>query len=411
GFPPGFPPSLARWETIDVVNITGDTLTVLLQAESTSEYVLADSILIDRLGDIPAGPEVVVVQNNRNASAGTIDYGTTQLQHPLERTFSITNSGTSDLTITSAVTLIGPNALAFELVSGPAAGTVVAPGGSADFVVRLTAAYEGVKNATIAFTTDDVDEGTVNLPITANVLNYRIIDDQDPAAGGYSESGTWAYFAGPYYQGDTSVANTEALQGPASASWTFTNVSPGTYYAALTWFDTAGNTAYASNTPVSIWDGSLSEGFFFLNQQQGPTSFAFDGVMWQLLHFFVVDSNGSLPTTVTLVMSNAGADGLILADGAIIARVGGPGEIPPGNGAQVSGASLQLSGKPEVYPTAPQVNESLVNSIYWNEELDEVAILLAGDSAEREADGLTVDSPPAELPSETEAIDLALSEW
>ncbi|MBI3468065.1 MAG: choice-of-anchor D domain-containing protein [Planctomycetes bacterium] len=353
--------------------------------------------MIDRLGDIPAGPELVVVESNRNAAAGTLNYGTTPLSQSVDKTFTITNSGTSDLTITSAVTITGPSALAFELVSGPVAGTVVAPGGTASFVVRLTAAYEGVKNATITFTTDDTDEGTVNLPITANVLNYRIIDDQNPVSGGYSDSGAWAQFAGPYYQGDASVANTDALQGPASASWTFANVTPGTYYAALTWFDTAGNTAYASNTPVSVWDGAASEGTFFLNQRSAPGSFAFDGVAWQFLVFFVVDDpDGGGPlttTTVTVTMSNAGANGLILADAAIIARIGGAGEIPPGNSASGGFSGLQLSSPMAHSRTAQPVelsaglDQALLGTAFWNDELEEVAVLLADYHARESHEG------------------------
>ncbi|MBI3462093.1 MAG: choice-of-anchor D domain-containing protein [Planctomycetes bacterium] len=405
GFPPGFPPSLARWETIDVVNISGDTLTVLLQAESTSEYVLADSILIDRLGDIPTGPEVVVVQNNRNASAGTIDYGATPLNHPLDKTFTITNSGTSTLNITSPISITGGSAAAFEIVSGPTL-TAIAPGETSTFVVRLTAAYEGVKNATISFTTDDADEGTVNLSVTANVLNYRIIDDQDVAAG-YSHVGMAESPSGISYQGDISFASSSLVTGTtSSATWTFSNMSPGIYYVALTWFDTSGvsPSPYSSNTPVTVMDGAVVDGSFSVNQRIAPSTFTFDGVSWLILGFFEFTS-----ATVTVTMTNLNTDGVVLADGVLIARTGG--DVPPGNGAQVSGLSLSLSGRPEVYPTAPQLDQALIGSVYWNEESDEVAILLADDSAERESDDLSSDLRSADPAPEPELIDLVLGEW
>jgi hypothetical protein len=302
-FPAGTASSTA-WERIDVVNITGDTLTVLLQTNDAVEFVLADSVLIDRLGELPAGPEVVVVEGNRNAAAGTLDYGTTQLTRPVVKTFTITNSGTSNLTITSLVSLSGPHAAAFELVSGPAAGTIIAPGEASTFVVRLIAAYEGAKDATISFTTDDADEGTVALNIAGNVLPYRTIDDQD-AADGYSEAGMTPQLLSIAYQGDTSIANSSLVQPAATATWTFSNLSPGTYYVALTWFDTSSNpSVYSGNTPVTIRDGAAVEGEFSVDQRVAPSTFTFDGVSWLILGFFDFSS-----PTVTVTMTNLNTDG------------------------------------------------------------------------------------------------------
>jgi hypothetical protein len=332
-YPPGFmfPAGTAgatTWERIDTVNITGDALTVQLQADHAVEFVLADSILIDRLGDVPVGPEIVVVENNRNAAAGWLDYGMTQLNHPLDKMFTIANSGTSDLAITSAVTLNGEHAGAFQVVSGPAPGTVIAPGGTDTFVVRLIAAYDGVKNAMLAFTTNDADEGAVNLPITGDVLAYRIIDDQD-TADGYSHTEMIEAPSGISHQGDVSFANSWLVQPAASSVWTFGNMSPGVYYVALTWFDTSSSPApYSSNTPVTVWDGIDVEGVFSVNQKLAPSSFTLDGVAWLIIGFFEFSA-----PTVTVTMTNIHTDGVILADGVLINRVGGG--IPAGNGASL----------------------------------------------------------------------------
>ena len=127
----------------------------------------------DRLGDIPAGPEIVVVENDRNAAAGVLDFGTTQLGRPVDKTFTITNSGTSVLNLTGPIGISGPHAAAFELVSGPTAAAI-APGETSTFVVRLTAGHEGVKHATISLTTDDADESAVNIDVTASATRLPI---------------------------------------------------------------------------------------------------------------------------------------------------------------------------------------------------------------------------------------------
>ncbi|MBI3464129.1 MAG: choice-of-anchor D domain-containing protein, partial [Planctomycetes bacterium] len=424
-YPPGsmFPTGTASattWGRIDVVQITGDTLTVLLQADDAVEFVLADSILIDRLGDIPAGPEIVVVESNRHAAGGTIDYGTTQLNYSLDKTFTITNSGTSVLNITSPINITGPNAAAFQLVSGPNS-TEIAPGGTSTFVVRLTAAYEGTKSATISFTTDDSDEGTVNLDITANVLNYRIIDDQD-ASEGYSEVEMTEAPSGISYQGDVSFANSSLVQPAASATWTFHNMSPGIYYIALTWFDTGGSPEfYSSNTPVTVMDGATVEGSFSVNQKVAPSSFMFEGVSWLILGFFDFSES-----TVTVTMTNANTNGVILADAVIIARVGG--DVPAGNSEPAEGVGSlfqaarassetiedafvrpEKDSRPLSLTSSEALDQALLGTIYWNDDLEDMAAVLAESS--------TVDNSHTTIPAggvselEQNELELVLDDW
>ena len=118
---------------------------------------------------------------------------------------------------------------------------------------------------------------------------------------------------GPYYQGDATYANTDVLQGPTSMSWTFSNITPGFYYVAMTWNTTPFPGQFATNAPVTVIDGVTSEGTFLIDQNAQPGTFAFDGVMWHQFHFFAVDSN-----TVTVTISNTGVNGLIMADGVIV---------------------------------------------------------------------------------------------
>jgi hypothetical protein len=75
-YPPGFgfPPAVlgvTAWERIGLVNITGNTLTVQLQAIDPGQYVLADSVLIDRIAPLPEVAELDLTFGAlRKATAG-----------------------------------------------------------------------------------------------------------------------------------------------------------------------------------------------------------------------------------------------------------------------------------------------------------------------------------------------------
>jgi hypothetical protein len=247
----------------------------------------------------------------------------------------------------------------------------------------MTGAYPGVKAGNITFTTNDADEGTVNISVSGEVLNYRFLDDQTP--GSYTDVGM-AHENNPVgYLGDNSYANTSAIQGPASATWTFGNVSPGIYYVALSWFETGGSTLWASNTQLIVQDGGQEVGNLRFSQQNGPSgslSFPLDGVNWQILHFFEVDS-----PTVTVKITNDNVDGLVLADGVLLVRIGG--DIPPGNGVSAGeggGASNEssLPSSDALRQQSPQVtavDEALLNTVYWHDEPDELLQLLADQPA------------------------------
>jgi hypothetical protein len=131
------------------------------------------------------------------------------------------------------------------------------------------------------------------------------------------------------------------------------------------------------------------------------------------LAFFTVDTD-----TVTVTMGNAGVNGLILADGVILTRIGG--EVPEGNVVPVSprpaaqrlGETLttrgqspatgENNGRPEAYPTG---------AAYWNDELEESVAVLAEDQATGAPSEPTIDLPVGIEVIEPEALELALSGW
>lgn len=87
------------------------------------------------------------------------------------RTFTIQNTGTATLTI-STVTITGPNAADFS-VSTPPAGTV-APGGSTTFVVSFSPSANGNKFATVNIANDDPDEATYDFSIAGSIFTLPV---------------------------------------------------------------------------------------------------------------------------------------------------------------------------------------------------------------------------------------------
>jgi hypothetical protein len=238
---------------------------------------------------------------------------------------------------------------------------------------------------------NDADEGLVSLSVSGEVLPFRTIDDQNPADG-YA-------FTGPIettphslaYQRDTSFAY--SLNEAATASWSFSGVTPGFYVVGLTWIDGAGNQYYSSSTPVTVVDGAENEGTFYVDQQDGPLSHApyvyADNAYWAIITSPIEITSGML----TVTMTNVGANGWVLADGVILYRV--PGQaIPPGNRESGGGPSPQLSpgapaaraGDATLQPEERDaLDDALLASAYWSDELEATATLLAEDSARDES--------------------------
>ena len=93
------------------------------------------------------------------------DFGRQQFSSgTVERTFTIENAGSGDLTLgANAVTISGADAAEFAVISQPA--TTVASGGSTTFVVSFDPSTRGAKNASISINNDDSDENPYNFDI------------------------------------------------------------------------------------------------------------------------------------------------------------------------------------------------------------------------------------------------------
>jgi hypothetical protein len=102
-------------------------------------------------------PEVVV-------TPASYDYGTQTVGVGVTQTFTISNTGTSDLVV-GASSLTGPDAAAFAITSGQA-GFTIAPGGNNTIQVRFTPPTTGPKSATLSIPTNDGDENPVSVALS-----------------------------------------------------------------------------------------------------------------------------------------------------------------------------------------------------------------------------------------------------
>ncbi len=126
-------------------NITSGTLTVRL-SDDADQYVDADAIRVERIGNLVTGPQIQVLDGTTNLVSGSasVDFGTTAPGTPKQRTITVRNTGTATLSLGSIAT---PPA-GFGVIAN-FTSTSLAPGASATFILQLNAATTGTFNGRI----------------------------------------------------------------------------------------------------------------------------------------------------------------------------------------------------------------------------------------------------------------------
>jgi hypothetical protein len=116
------------------------------------------------------GPEIGVSGAGTEIVDGSItpttnnltEFGGVLVGGSVMRTFVITNSGSTNLTV-GTVTVGGANPAAFTVTSPPAA--TVAAGGSTQFQVTFSPSVANVRNATLSFTNSDFNEAPFDFAV------------------------------------------------------------------------------------------------------------------------------------------------------------------------------------------------------------------------------------------------------
>ena len=137
-------------------------------------------------------PEITVSRTDAGISSDIADGGTTSYQNvtveqPSSLSFSIENTGTSNLTL-GAASISGANSGDFTVTSQPA--TQVGPGTGTNMVVRFIPGGTGARSASVSFATNDTDENPFNFTLSGNGISPEItirrsgqsIDDSNVAS-------------------------------------------------------------------------------------------------------------------------------------------------------------------------------------------------------------------------------------
>ncbi|NLF29886.1 MAG: tandem-95 repeat protein [Planctomycetes bacterium] len=148
----------------------------------------------------------------------------------------------------------------------------------------------------------------------------RIIDDGDAS---FTTTGDWTVTAGAGHADDQSTI----IGGDGEAVWTFSGLSPGyRYLLSATWTAGADRTSDARFTVVNILNHSSVDpsergqdkilGLLHVDQRAAPNDLNAAGATWEDLGVFLVRG-----TTLSVTLSG-GADGVLVADGLRIERMG-----------------------------------------------------------------------------------------
>jgi hypothetical protein len=129
----------------------------------------------------PVGPEIVVSDGATPLVSGvsSVNFGVTGVGAPINKTFVVSNTGASDLTLGALAVPAG-----YTVVVTPSAS--VGPGLATLFTVRLTAAAAGVYSGTVSLANDDSNESPFTFNVTGTVSSGQIT----PAEIAVSVNGT-----------------------------------------------------------------------------------------------------------------------------------------------------------------------------------------------------------------------------
>jgi len=141
------------------------------RGRTTGGYQNGSSGLVERVASFGFPPEIAVSGNSVNipdgdatpALADHTDFGSVNVAgSTLVRTYTITNSGTADLTL-GTVTVGGTHTADFTVSLQPV--SPVAPSGSTSFQVTFDPSAPGPRSATLSFSNNDADEDPFNFAI------------------------------------------------------------------------------------------------------------------------------------------------------------------------------------------------------------------------------------------------------
>jgi PKD repeat protein len=165
---------------------------------------------VEFLAETPGEIEVAVA-GTEVLDEGYYDFGSQPIGGTVTATFTITNTGNSNLILTPPISVTGSPVFVLNSSFGT---TTVPAGGTTTFTIDYTPTGPGPFTGNVSFTTNDCDEGTYNFTLNGS-------GDVSPPVANFT--GTPLVVC----EGST-VTYTDASSGATGWSWTFTGGVPGT---------------------------------------------------------------------------------------------------------------------------------------------------------------------------------------
>ncbi len=203
---------------------------------------------------------------------------------------------------------------------------------------------------------------------TAPAGPAQIIDDSSTT--GFSTTGTgWTTYTGAGYNNEF-MDHAGSYSGDATASWTFTGLTPGVYQVAVTYVsaetDYPSSPYYYATVPYSVLgDNGTNLGTTQVYQGTPPNDFTDGGVGWQQLPgVFTITG-----TTLTVQMSDAiGYDSdygyHVNADAVLIQRIQGDGGLDDNFHPQAGSPTIDMGDPASAFANEPAPNGGRVNVGY-----------------------------------------------
>ncbi len=302
-------------------------------------------------GTATGAPEISVAETGQGqgavADGGTLGQGTQAAGSALTLTFTVTNSGTADLTLATATSNTLSN-VTVNSITAPGSTTVTGGGGTTTFTVQYTPTLAGAYSFNLTFANNDSDENPYNFTLsgTATGAPEIAVAETGQGQGGIADGGTLGQgtqTAGSAVNLTFTVTNsgTGDLTLATATSNTLTNVTVNSISAPGSTTVTGGGgttTFTVQYTPTLA--GAFSFGLSFTNNDgdENPYNFTLSGTATGAPEISISSSEGgavadggtdsfaSTPaatsaTTVTYTITNSGTDTLTITTPTVGANV------------------------------------------------------------------------------------------
>lgn len=191
-----------------------------------------------RFAGVLSVPEIALHDGSNTAAsqladgqAAVVDFGYTAQGTAVTRDFTISNTGTASLTVSSITAPSG-----YTVLNVP--GAAIVPATTHTFQVRLDAASTGTFSGSVTVNSDDADEAAFDFPITGVVQNAPF---HNWAAGSGLSGADLAPTANPANDGVSNLLKYAFNMDPTMPD--VTELTPGTGTSGLPTYDTTGSGA------------------------------------------------------------------------------------------------------------------------------------------------------------------------